>query len=90
MAKSSDVITGKKLRRNKVLLVRQSFRPHDSVIQATTEKNVIKVTITKHKDKQLFKRENMMETDMIEGGGEARNTTSQDYKAMVRNLRAQG
>ncbi len=38
----------------KVLLV-----PHNTVIAPTTEKNVIKVATKKHKNKQLFKKENI-------------------------------
>ncbi len=54
-------------KRDKVLMV-----PHNTVIAATTEKNVIKVATKKHKDKQLYKRENIKETDVIEGGRGAR------------------
>ena len=52
-------------RRNKVLSV-----PHNTVILPTAqlEKNVIKVATKQHKDKQLYKRENIKATDVIEGG----------------------
>jgi hypothetical protein len=47
--------------------------PHDdTIIQSTPEKNVIKVATKKHKDKQLYRRENIKETDAIEGGRGAR------------------
>jgi hypothetical protein len=46
--------------------------PHNTVITPSTEKNVIKVATKKHKDKQLYKRENIKETDVIEGGRSAR------------------
>ena len=44
--------------------------PHNTVIVPTAqqEKNVIKVATKQHKDKQLFKRENIKQTDVIEGG----------------------
>ena len=54
-------------RRDKILMV-----PHNTVIAPITEKNVIKVATKKHKDTQLFKRENINETDIIEGGRGAR------------------
>jgi hypothetical protein len=54
-------------RRDKVLMV-----PHNTVIAPTTEKNVIKVATKKHKDKLLYKRENIKETDIIPGGRSAR------------------
>ena len=56
-------------RRSKVLMV-----PHNTVIVPTAqlEKNVIKVATKKHKDKLLYKRENIKETDVIEGGRSAR------------------
>ena len=65
--KTVQLTDGKTLRRDKVLLV-----PHDTVIQSTPVKNVIKVATKKHKDKQLYKRENIKETDVIEGGRGAR------------------
>ena len=65
--KTVQLTDGKTLRRDKVLLV-----PHDTVIQSTPVKNVIKVATKKHKDKQLYKRENIKETDVIEGGRSAR------------------
>jgi hypothetical protein len=55
-------------KRDKVLMV-----PHNTVIAATPEKNVIKVATKQHKDKQLFKRENIKQTDVIEGGRSARS-----------------
>ncbi len=39
---------------------------------AQQEKNVIKVATKQHKDKQLFKRENIKQTDVIEGGRSTR------------------
>ena len=54
-------------KRTKVLKV-----PHNTVIAPVTEKNVIKVATKQHKDKQLYKRENIKETDVIEGGRSAR------------------
>jgi hypothetical protein len=39
---------------------------------AQLEKNVIKVATKQHKDKQLYKRENIKESDVIEGGRSAR------------------
>ena len=50
-------------RRDKVLRV-----PHNTVIAPTIEKNVIMVATKQHKDKQLYKRENIKETDIIQGG----------------------
>ncbi len=46
--------------------------PHDTVV--TTEKNrdVIKVATKQQKDKELFKREKINESDVIEGGRTAR------------------
>ena len=46
--------------------------PHNTVITPSTEKNVIKVATKQHKDKQLYKRENIKETDVIEGGRSVR------------------
>jgi hypothetical protein len=48
--------------------------PHNKVIVPTAqpEKNVIKVATKKHKDKLLYKRENINETDVISGGRSAR------------------
>ena len=56
-------------RRNKILMA-----PHNKVIApaAQQEKHVIKVATKQHKDKQLYKRENIKETDVIEGGRSAR------------------
>ncbi len=54
-------------RRDKILMV-----PHNTVIAPVAEKNVIKVATKKHKDKQLYKWENIKETDIIEGGRSAR------------------
>ena len=56
-------------RRNKILMA-----PHNKVIAPTAqqEKHVIKVATKQHKDKQLYKRENIKETDVIEGGRSAR------------------
>ena len=67
--KTVQLSDGKTPRRDKLLLL-----PHDldTVIQYTPEKNVIKVAIKKHKDKQLYKRENIKKTDAIEGGRGAR------------------
>jgi hypothetical protein len=39
----------------------------------TTEKNVIKVATRQHRDKQLFKRENIKQTDVIESGRAGRS-----------------
>ena len=41
--------------------------PHNTVIAAKTEKNVIKVATKKHKDKLYFKREDLNEANVIEG-----------------------
>ena len=65
--KSVTLTDGTTHNRSKILLV-----PHGTVIAPVTEKNVIKVATKKHKDKQLFKRENIKETDVIEGGRTAR------------------
>ncbi len=40
---------------------------------AQLEKNVIKEATKQHKDKQLYKRENIKETDEIEGGRSTRS-----------------
>ena len=48
-----------------------------------TLKNVIKVATKQHKDKQLFKRENIKETDVIAGGRAARNRTQHDYSVLA-------
>ena len=53
-------------KRNKVLLV-----PHDTK-PIITQKNVIKLATKLHKDKQLFKRENIKESDVIAGGRASR------------------
>ncbi len=57
--KTVQLTDGQTLRRDKVLSV-----PHDTVM--TTEKNVIKVATKQHRDKQLFRRENIKQTDVIE------------------------
>jgi hypothetical protein len=54
-------------KRDKLLMV-----PHNTVIAAVADKNVIKVATKQHKDKQLYKRENIKTTDVIEGGRSAR------------------
>ena len=41
--------------------------PHNTVIAATPEKNVIKVATKKHKDKLYFKREGIDDANVIEG-----------------------
>ena len=63
--KTVTLTDGTTHRRNKVLSV-----PHNTVIIPTAqlEKNVIKVATKQHKDKQLYKRENIV----IEGGRSAR------------------
>jgi hypothetical protein len=67
--KTVTLTDGTTHRRNKILMV-----PHNTVIVPTAqlEKNVIKVATKQHKDKQLYKRENIKETDVIEGGRSAR------------------
>ena len=67
--KTVTLTDGTTHRRNKVLSV-----PHNTVIVPTAqlEKNVIKVATKQHKDKQLYKRENIKESDVIEGGRSAR------------------
>ena len=67
--KTVTLTDGTTHRRNKVLSV-----PHNTVIVPTAqlEKNVIKVATKQHKDKQLYKRENIKETDVVEGGRSAR------------------
>ena len=78
MGKTVALTDGTMHKRDKVLLV-----PHDTE-EATTEKNVIKVATKQHKDKQLFKRENIKETDIIEGGRSSRSTRTQhDYRALA-------
>ena len=78
MGKTVALTDGTMHKRDKVLLV-----PHDTE-EATTEKNVIKVATKQHKDKQLFKRENIKETDVIEGGRSSRSTRTQhDYRALA-------
>ncbi len=64
--KTVQLTDGQTLRRDKVLLV-----PHDTAI--TTEKNVIKVATKQHRDKQLFKRENLKQTDVIQSGRAVRS-----------------
>ena len=77
MGKTVALTDGTMHKRDKVLLV-----PHHTV-KATTEKNVIKVATKQHKDKQLFKRENIKANDVIEGGRSARSTRTQnDYMAL--------
>ena len=39
----------------------------------TTEKHVIKVATKQHRDKQLFKGENIKQTDVIESGRAGRS-----------------
>jgi hypothetical protein len=51
---------------------------------------VIKVATKKHKEKQLYKRENIKETDIIEEGRTARSRTTQDYKALATKHRIDG
>jgi len=53
---------GTTYKRDKVLMV-----PHNTVIAATPEKNVIKVATKKHKDKLYFKREGIDDANVIEG-----------------------
>jgi hypothetical protein len=67
--KTVTLTDGTTHRRSKILMV-----PHNTVIVPTAqlEKNVIKVATKQHKDKQLYKRENIKETDVIEGGRSAR------------------
>ena len=60
--KTVTLTDGTTHRRNKILSV-----PHNTVIAPVTVKNVIKVATKQHKDKQLYKRENIKETDVIEG-----------------------
>jgi hypothetical protein len=49
-------------KRDKILMV-----PHNTVISATPEKNVIKVATKKHKDKLYFKREDLNEANVMNG-----------------------
>jgi hypothetical protein len=65
--KTVTLTDGTTHRRDKILVV-----PHNTVIAPVAEKNVIKIATKKHKDKQLYKRENIKETDIIEGGRGAR------------------
>ena len=67
--KTVTLTDGTTHKRSKILMV-----PHNTVIVPTAqqEKNVIKVATKQHKDKQLFKRENIKQTDVIEGGRSAR------------------
>jgi hypothetical protein len=44
----------------------------DLLERVQAKKNVIKVATKQHKDKQLYKRENIKTTDVIEGGRSAR------------------
>ncbi len=48
--------------RDKILMV-----PHNTIISATPEQNVIKVATKKHKDKLYFKREDLNEANVIQG-----------------------
>jgi hypothetical protein len=64
--KTVELTDGTTHKRNKVLLV-----PHDTK-PIITQKNVIKLATKLHKDKQLFKRENIKESDVIAGGRAAR------------------
>ena len=54
--------TGRPRKRDKLLMV-----PHNTVIAATPEKNVIKVATKQHKDKLYFKREGIDDANVIEG-----------------------
>jgi hypothetical protein len=65
--KTVTLTDGTTHRRSKILMV-----PHNTVIAPSTEKNVIKVATKQHKDRQLYKRENIKESDVIEGGRSAR------------------
>jgi hypothetical protein len=65
--KTVTLTDGTTHRRNKVLSV-----PHNTVIAPVAEKNVIKVATKQHKDKQLYKWENIKTTDAIGGGRSAR------------------
>ncbi len=67
--KTVTLTDGTTHRRNKVLAV-----PHNTVIIPTAqlEKNVIKVATKQHKDKQLYKLENIKATDVIKGGSSSR------------------
>ncbi len=65
--KTVTLIDGTTHRRDKILMV-----PHNTVIAPVAEKNVIKVATKKHKDTQLYKRNNIKKTDIIEGGRCAR------------------
>ena len=49
-------------------------------------KNLIKVATKKHKDKQLYKRENIKETDVIEGGRGARAGRGENKYDMHKNV----
>jgi hypothetical protein len=49
-------------KRDKILMV-----PHNTVITANPEKNVLKVATKKHQDKLYFKREDLNEANVIEG-----------------------
>ncbi len=65
--KTATLTDGTTHRRNKILSV-----SHNTVIAPVTVKNVINVTTNQHKDKQQYKRENIKETDVIEGGRSVR------------------
>ncbi len=64
--------------------------PHHTVIAPVGEKNIIKLATKKHKDKLLYKRENIKETDIIQDGRAARNRTAHDYNAMANRQRVDG
>ncbi len=80
-AKTVRLTDGTTHRRNNILMV-----PHNTVIAPSTGNNVIKAATKKHKDKQLFQRENIKETDIIEGW----HRTTQDYKALATKQRIDG
>ncbi len=61
------VLTDGTTHRSKILSV-----SHNTVIAPVTVRNVINVATNQHKDKQLYKRENIKETDVIEGGQSVR------------------
>jgi hypothetical protein len=61
-ASGKSVTDGTTHKRDKLLMV-----PHNTVIAATPEKNVIQVATKKHKDKLYFKREGIDDANVIEG-----------------------
>jgi hypothetical protein len=85
--KSVTLTDGTTHRHSKVLMVQ-----HNAVIVPTAqlEKNIIKVATKKHKDKLLYKRENIRETDIIRSGRASRNRTAQDYNTMANKQRVDG